>query len=53
MGSVMEELDQEKRNLLDMHQEGDGRVRLNFLIPTRGFFGLRMRALLTLTKEPQ
>ena len=49
MGRVMEELGPRKAELSDMHQEGDGRVRLNFLIPTRGIFGLR-QALLTLTK---
>ncbi|HOK64547.1 MAG TPA: translational GTPase TypA [Bacillota bacterium] len=49
MGSVMEELGPRKAEFVDMHQEGDGRVRLNFLIPTRGIFGLR-QALLTLTK---
>ncbi len=49
MGRVMEELGPRKAELVDMHTEGDGRIRLNFLIPTRGIFGLRP-GFLTLTK---
>lgn len=49
VGRVMEELGPRKAELVDMHTEGDSRARLNFLIPTRGIFGLRP-AFLTLTK---
>ncbi len=40
MGSVMEKLGSRKAELVDMAPHGD-RMRLQFLIPTRGLFGYR------------
>ena len=40
-GSVMEELGQRRAELQDMLPDGRGRVRLQFLIPTRGLIGFR------------
>ena len=40
-GSVMEELGQRKADLQDMTMDGKGRVRLKFLVPTRGLIGFR------------
>ena len=40
-GSVMEELGQRRADLQDMLPDGKGRVRLQFLIPTRGLIGFR------------
>jgi len=49
MGKVMEELGPRKAEMLDMHPDASGRVRMNFTIPTRGIMGLRP-IFLTLTK---
>jgi GTP-binding protein len=40
-GSVMEELGQRKADLQDMVLDGKGRVRLKFIVPTRGLIGFR------------
>lgn len=40
-GSVMEELGKRRADLQDMLPDGKGRVRLQFLIPTRGLIGFR------------
>jgi GTP-binding protein len=49
MGKVMEELGPRKAEMLDMHPDASGRVRLSFSIPTRGIMGFRPN-FLTLTK---
>ncbi|MEZ5526051.1 MAG: translational GTPase TypA [Gammaproteobacteria bacterium] len=40
-GGVMEELGQRKADLQDMTMDGKGRVRLKFIVPTRGLIGFR------------
>jgi len=40
-GSVMEELGQRKADLQDMVMDGKGRVRIKFIVPTRGLIGFR------------
>jgi GTP-binding protein len=47
-GSLMEELGRRRANLEDMVPDGQGRVRLSFLIPARGLIGFRS-LFLTLT----
>ena len=47
-GSVMEKLGERKGNLQDMVPDGQGRVRLDYEIPTRGLIGFRSD-FLTLT----
>ncbi len=42
-GSVMEELGLRKAKLLNMNSEGQGRVRLEFQIPSRGLLSFRSR----------
>ena len=49
MGPVMEEMGQRKGNLKNMNDSESDRIRLEFVIPTRGLFGFRSH-LLTLTK---
>ncbi len=49
MGKVIEELGPRKAEMLDMHPDSSGRVRMSFSIPTRGIMGLRPN-FLTLTK---
>jgi len=49
MGPVMEEMGQRKGNMKNMIDTESDRVRLEFVIPTRGLFGFRSQ-LLTLTK---
>lgn len=44
-GSVMEALGQRKANLTNMIPDSKGRVRLEFLIPTRGLIGFRSEFL--------
>ncbi len=44
-GSVMEELGQRRADLQDMMPDGKGRVRLQFMIPTRGLIGFRSQFL--------
>ena len=40
-GSVMEELGHRKADLKDMTLDGKGRVRLKYVVPTRGLIGFR------------
>jgi GTP-binding protein len=40
-GAVMEELGMRKADLQDMTLDGKGRVRLKYLVPTRGLIGFR------------
>jgi GTP-binding protein len=47
-GSVMEELGYRKGELTNMNPDGKGRVRLDFIIPSRGLIGFRGQ-FLTLT----
>ena len=47
-GSVMEELGQRKGELIDMVPDGKGRVRLDYVVPSRGMIGFRSH-FLTLT----
>jgi len=47
-GSVMEELGMRKGEMTNMEPDGKGRVRLEFMIPSRGLIGFR-GAFLTLT----
>ena len=42
-GSIMEELGQRKGELTDMVPDGKGRVRLEYIIPSRGLIGFRTR----------
>ena len=48
-GSVMEQLGKRKAEMKDMIQDGHGRVRLDFIIPSRGLIGFRGE-FLTLTQ---
>ena len=41
VGAVMEKLGARKAELTDMQPHGEERMKLNFLIPTRGLFGYR------------
>ncbi|MDR5868469.1 translational GTPase TypA [Halomonas koreensis] len=47
-GAIMEELGYRKGELKNMHPDGKGRVRLDFIIPARGLIGFRGQ-FLTLT----
>ena len=47
-GGVMEKLGQRKADLKDMVPDGHGRVRLDYMIPTRGLIGFRSE-FMTLT----
>lgn len=49
VGKVMEELGPRKAEVLSVHPDSSGRVRMDFAIPTRGVMGLRPD-FLTLTK---
>lgn len=40
-GSVMEELGKRKARMTNMNPDGKGRVRLDFIIPSRGLIGFR------------
>lgn len=44
-GAVMEELGNRRAELQDMMPDGKGRVRLQFLVPTRGLIGFRSQFL--------
>jgi GTP-binding protein len=44
-GAVMEELGKRRADLQDMVPDGKGRVRLTFIIPTRGLIGFRSQFL--------
>lgn len=48
-GRVMEELGPRKAELLDMHPDASGRMKLRFSVPTRGLLGFRSE-FLTITK---
>jgi len=49
MGTVMETMGKRKSSLKNMIQVGDGSLRLEFVVPTRGLFGFGSE-FLTLTK---
>ncbi len=44
-GSVIEELGQRRARMQDLSDDGKGRVRLEFLVPTRGLIGFRSQFL--------
>ena len=44
-GSVIEELGQRRARMQDLCPDGKGRVRLEFLVPTRGLIGFRSQFL--------
>ncbi|MSR11488.1 MAG: translational GTPase TypA [Gammaproteobacteria bacterium] len=44
-GAVIEELGQRRAEMKDMMPDGKGRVRLQFLVPTRGLIGFRSQFL--------
>jgi GTP-binding protein len=48
-GSVMEELGRRKADLKNMMPDGKGRVRLEFIVPSRGIIGFRSQ-FLTMTQ---
>lgn len=41
LGTIMEKLGQRKGDMKDMQPDGHGRVRLNYVIPTRGLIGFQ------------
>ncbi len=45
VGAVMEKLGQRKAELVDMANQGDNSVRLQFLVPARGLMGYRSELL--------
>jgi len=45
VGIVMERLGPRKSELINMNHKGDGRMRLEFHVPTRGLFGFRSEFL--------
>ena len=47
-GSVMEEMGQRKADLQNMEQDGKGRIKLEFIAPSRGMIGFRS-SFLTMT----
>ncbi|HHX29068.1 MAG: translational GTPase TypA [Bacillota bacterium] len=49
MGRVMEELGPRKAELMEMHHDASGRIRMVFTVPTRGLMGFRP-VFLTITK---
>jgi GTP-binding protein len=46
-GAIMEELGRRKADLVNMMPDGKGRVRLEFIIPSRGLIGFRSQFLTT------
>ncbi len=46
-GAVMEQMGQRKGDLQNMHPDGRGRVRLEYIIPTRGLIGYQTEFLTT------
>ena len=44
-GSIIEELGHRKAEMQDMQLDGKGRVRLKFIVPTRGLIGFRSQFL--------
>lgn len=47
LGAIMEKLGQRKGDMKDMQSDGHGRVRLNYIIPTRGLIGFQGEFLTT------
>lgn len=47
LGPIMEKLGQRKGDMKDMQSDGHGRVRLNYIIPTRGLIGFQGEFLTT------
>lgn len=47
LGPIMEKLGQRKGDMKDMQPDGHGRVRLNYIIPTRGLIGFQGEFLTT------
>lgn len=47
LGPIMEKLGQRKGDMKDMQPDGQGRVRLNYIIPTRGLIGFQGEFLTT------
>jgi GTP-binding protein len=45
VGVVVEMLGSRRGQMIDMHDTGDGSVRLAYLVPTRGLFGFRYQFL--------
>jgi GTP-binding protein len=45
VGVVMEQLGSRKSEVVDMHNHGYGRVRIEFRVPSRGLIGLRSQLL--------
>ncbi|HZQ25355.1 MAG TPA: translational GTPase TypA [Terriglobales bacterium] len=45
IGVVMEQLGQRKSEVVNMHNHGYGRVRIEFRVPSRGLIGLRSQLL--------
>src|ERR1700757_157560 len=45
MGVVMQQLGERKGEVVNMHNHGYGRVRLEFRVPSRGLIGLRSELL--------
>ncbi len=45
VGVVMEQLGSRKSEVLNMHNHGYGRVRIEFRVPSRGLIGLRSQLL--------
>ena len=41
LGTIMEKLGQRKGDMKDMQPDGHGRVRLNYIVPTRGLIGFQ------------
>ncbi len=45
VGTIMQTMGVKKGELLDMHQIGETRMRLQFLVPSRGLFGYKSQML--------
>jgi GTP-binding protein len=45
VGVVMEQLGSRKSEVVNMHNHGYGRVRIEFRVPSRGLIGLRSQLL--------
>src|SRR5207244_7757271 len=50
VGVVMEQLGARKSEVVNMHNHGYGRVRIEFRVPSRGLIGLRSK-LITVTRS--
>jgi GTP-binding protein len=44
-GTVVEMLGQRRGRMVDMHDQGDGTVRITYIVPTRGLLGFRYQFL--------